>query len=104
MTAVGRKLPIRIRPLYVCLQYIRDLPVYVRNGKLGAGSGRLASANIRDHCTSGVAPKADVQNFSFNFRYVLKAVVPGPDSGRHFSIHSFLLVFGDIRLAGVVCI
>jgi hypothetical protein len=60
------------------LQYIRDLPGYVRNGKLGSGSGRLAAANISYHCTSGVTPKADVQNFSLNFRYVLEAVIPRP--------------------------
>jgi len=57
------------------LQYIRDLSRCMSNSKLGAGSGRLALANIRDHCTSGVTPKADVQNFSFNFRKVLKVAV-----------------------------
>ena len=64
------------------LQYIRDLPGCVRNGKLGSGSGLLAAANISDHCTSGVTPKADVQDFSLNFRNVLEVAVPGRDFGR----------------------
>jgi hypothetical protein len=41
------------------------------NGKLGSGSGHLATANIRDHCTSGVVPKSDVQDFSLKVRKVL---------------------------------
>ena len=67
----NRTVPICIHFLHVRVQYIRDLPGCVRNGKLGADSGPLAAANIRDHCTSGVASKADIQDFSFNFRYVL---------------------------------
>ena len=57
----------------------------VRNGKLGPDSGLLAAANIRNHCTSGVTPKADIQNFSLNFRYVLEPVVPVVDTGRGLS-------------------
>ena len=52
-------------------QYIRDLPGCARNGKLESGSGPLAVANISDQCTSGVAPKSDVQDFSIKVRKVL---------------------------------
>jgi len=45
------------------------------NVRFGAGSGLLAAANIREYCTSGVTPKADVQGFSLNFRNVLKVAV-----------------------------
>ena len=64
--------------------YIRDLPGCARNGKLGAGSGLLAAANIREHCTSGITPKADVQGFSLNFLYVLETVVPELTADRLF--------------------
>jgi hypothetical protein len=33
----------------------------VRNGKLGPDSGLLAAANIRDHSTSRVTPKAVIE-------------------------------------------
>ena len=65
-------------------QYIRDLPGCARNGKLGAGSEPLAAANIRDHCTSGVTPKADVQGFSLNFRNCNRSFMLGQNSS-HFT-------------------
>ena len=68
----SRKLPSCHPTLKVRLQYIRDLPGCLRNGKLGSDSGPLAVANIRDHCTSGVTPKADVQDFSLKVRKVLE--------------------------------
>ena len=67
----SRKLPARVQPVNDRLQYIRDLPRCMRNGKLRSGSGRLVAANISDRCTSGVTPKSDVQNYSLNFRNVL---------------------------------
>ena len=71
--SLGRQSPTHSSTLNGNFQYIRDLPGCEGNGKLGSGSGLLAAVNIRNHCTSGVAPKADVQDFSFNFRNVLKS-------------------------------
>jgi hypothetical protein len=100
---------LRIQPIDHLLlngdfQYIQDLPGCVRNGKLGSDSGLLAAANIRDHCTSGVAPKADVQDFSFNFRDVLKAVVPRPDSVRQFSTLNGSTAYLDVLKAAITVI
>jgi hypothetical protein len=61
----------------VLFQYIRDLPGCLRNGKLGSDSGPLAVANIRDHCTSGVTPKADVQDFGLKVRKVSRPTEAG---------------------------
>jgi hypothetical protein len=61
----------------VFFQYIPDIQQLTVNVRFGAGSGLLAAANIREYCTSGVTPKADVQGFSLNFRNVLFSDVQG---------------------------
>ena len=58
----------------------------VRNGRLGPVSGPLAAANIRDHCTSGVAYKTDIHNFSLKVREVLYSDVPVQDAIVQFTM------------------